>query len=302
MPTLAGGGTLPTIGLTSSENEFITSVLNTSSSGQTIAVQQVAPVASIVQGAAEVLIGNIRTTNVSNSVVAATGGTGDVVQVTVPTGGSGSVTNLVIDNSIQNIVLSGTSENQISTVFAGSNTSLVVADAGSNFLILDSNSTVGATIVSGVGNDSIIGGGGNDQVRLGDAGIANGGGGADTLIGGTGFATLGGGGGADSIVAASGGGVMIGEAGNDTLTAGAGNDIIIFQPGDGSDRVVGFDPTKDTLAFASVNYGAGGTLDLSSLISNATVSGGNTVLTLPDGSTITVVGVTGININWFTVK
>lgn len=302
MPTLSGGGTLPTIGLTASENQFVTDVLSTISSGQPMSVVQVAPTSTVVEQASEVLIGNIRTTNISNSVVTATGGTGDVVQVAVPAGGSGSVNNIIIDNSIQNVVVSGTSENQISTVFAGSNTNLVVADAGSNFLILDSNSTVGATIVSGVGNDSILGGGGNDQVRLGDAGIANGGGGADTLIGGTGSATLGGGGGADSIVAASGGGVMIGEAGNDTLVAGAGNDIIIFQPGDGSDRVVGFDPTKDTLAFASTNYGAGGTLDLISLINNATVSGGNTILTLPDGSTITVAGVTGININWFTVK
>lgn len=302
MPTLPGGGTVPTIGLTSSENDFITTVLTTQSSGQSIAIQQVAPTATIVEQASEVLIGNIRTTNISNSAITSTGGAGDLVQVTVPTGSSGSVTNMVVDNTVQNLVFTGTSENQILSVFAGMNTTLVVGDAGSNFIIGNSNSTLAMTIMGGVGNDSVIGGGGNDSVRLGEFGVANGGNGADTLIGGTGSATLGGGGGADSIVAASGGGVMIGEAGNDTLAAGAGNDIIIFQPGDGSDQVVGFDPTKDTLAFASTNYGAGGSLDLISLINNATVSGGNTVLTLPDGSTITVVGVTNINLSWFTVK
>lgn len=55
------------------------------------------------------------------------------------------------------------------------------------------------------------------------------------------------------------------------------------------------------LGFTSTNYG-GKSLDLASLISNATVSNGNTILTLPDGSTVTVQGATGVNVSWFTSK
>ncbi len=302
MATLTGGATVATIGLTATENQFIASVLNTQSSGQTVVLQPITLTPTVVTGASEVLIGNIRSTNITNSVITSTGAANELVQITAPSGGSGSISNVVIDDRVQNIVLSGTSNNQVVSLFAGTGTSLIVGDAGSSFVVGNANSTVALTVVGGVGNDSIIGGGGNDQVQLGEFGVANGGAGADTLIGGTGSSTLGGGAGADSIVAGAGGGVMLGEAGNDTLVAGAGNDIIVFQPGAGSDRVVGFDPTKDTLAFSSINYGAGGTLDLLSLINNATVSGGNTVLTLPDGSTITLVGVTNINLSWFTVK
>lgn len=289
------------MGLTSTENQFVTQVLTNSSSGQSIGVSVVAPTAQVVQNAAEVLIGNIRTTNVSNALVTSTGGPNTVTQVSVPQQGSGAVTNLVVDNTVTNVVLTGTQNNQVVSLFAGSNTSLVVGDVGSNFIVTDAASTRDITIVSGAGNDSILGGGGSDNLQAGGDSIINGGAGNDTLIGGAGSSTLGGGGGADSITAGAGGSYIIGEAGNDTLVGGSGKDVFIFGPGDGSDRIVNFNPAQDTLAFTTTNY-TGGTLDLASLISNATISGGNTVLTLPDGSTLTVVGVTGVNINWFTAK
>lgn len=316
MTTLAGGVQIATQGMSVEDNNALTAILNQRNSGATptiltfsagslSGVVATLPPETTVDGipqASTILLGNVRVSEVSNvNIVSSDTVIGGISVVdTSAVTKSGAVTNLVVDNNISSVVLNGTQNNSVSVLFGGTNTSVVAGDAGSNFVVL-SNNTAGATVVSGVGNDSILGGSGGDNFRLGDSGVANGGSGADTLIGGIGSATLGGGAGADSIVAGAGGGYLVGEAGTDTLVGGAGKDVAIFSPGDGNDTFVGFDPTQDTLAFASVRYD-GGTLDINALIQNATVTGGNTILTLPDGSTITVVGATGINLNWFTIK
>lgn len=299
MVTIAGGNTIATVGLTAAENTTLSNLLQSTFSTAPVQQQTVTVTAPpVVQS---VTIGTFDATSITNTVVAPTT-SGGVVVAEIPTSVTtvaGSVNNLVIDTSASGVVLQGSSASSLTGVVlsggASSNTSLVVGNAGSS-IIDGSQSTKNLTVVAGAGSDTIVSGSGNDQVSLGEFGIANGGSGADTIVGGTGSTTIGGGVGSDSIVAGSGGGVFIGEVGNDTLVAGTGKDIFIYRSGDGNDSITGFNPAQDTLGFAISG------VDITSIISNATVSGGNTTITLPDGSTITLAGVTGINVNWFTIK
>jgi Ca2+-binding RTX toxin-like protein len=122
-----------------------------------------------------------------------------------------------------------------------------------------------------VGNTSVIelfGQGGDDTIALDEAQGALpaaqifGGGGNDTLIGGSGADLLFGGSGNDALLGKGGNDQLFGGDGNDVLTGGvgddqvfgqAGNDRMIWNPGDGSDLFEGGDG-NDT---AEVNGGNG---------------------------------------------
>lgn len=300
MATLAGGTTIQTLGLTDAENTFVSNVLQTNFPGATTPTNQAVIVDVARTNSTNTLFGTFRADAVQSAAINPTNSGISIVDLSGGTPNNNTVTNLVADDTTQAIFVTGTSSttNTISVVFGGASTNTVVTDAGSQFVAL--TGPTNATVVSGTGNDSILGGGGNDRLQSGGDSVINGGSGNDTIIGGTGVATLGGGAGADSIVAAEGGSYLIGEAGNDTLVGRAGNDVFIYTSGGGSDTIVNFDPTRDTLAFTTSSDLPGSSL--LTLINNATVSGGNTILTLADGSTITVTGVTGVNVNWFTVK
>jgi Ca2+-binding RTX toxin-like protein len=317
MATLPGGVTVSTQGITQQDMQQLTSAL--SNVGGTITKEtQTLTSSSITTNtlAAPITLGNTTVSSVGTVAVNGSGsGTGNTLVAVdlsatpagTSTGGGTVVTNVVADSSLTSIVLTGTSSGNTTALFldASSGGKVIAGDSGNNFLVLSGSGTVGTgtnTVIAGIGNDSVIGSNTSDVISSsGGNDIINGGSGNDTITAGTGDATLGGGGGNDSLVAGSGNSIMIGESGNDTLVAGAGKDVMIFSPGSGNDTIVGFDPTKDTIAFAGTNY-SGGTLDLASVIQNAVVAGGNTTLNLPDGTTITVQGVTGININWFTAK
>lgn len=300
MATLSGGQTIASVGLTAAENQQISTILQTiTEAPQTVTVSSTSGTTVELPSDSSVLMGSFRTTSVDNQTITNTSGT-PITVINTSAASSGSITNLIVDSSTTSALITGTGTGSVIGFIGGINTTVVVGDAGTQFIDM-SQSTKNATIVSGTGNDSIIGGFGNDQVQLGDFGVANGGTGADTLIGGTGSATLGGGAGADSIVAATGGGVIIGEIGNDSLAAGAGKDIFIYRQGDGSDSITGFNAAADTLAFDNSILTAQG-WTLNDVIARATVTGGNTVINLPDGSTITLAGVTGLNVSWFTIK
>eukprot|EP01092_Planopodium_desertum_P006291 TRINITY_DN2603_c0_g1_i1.p1 TRINITY_DN2603_c0_g1~~TRINITY_DN2603_c0_g1_i1.p1 ORF type:complete len:305 (+),score=67.12 TRINITY_DN2603_c0_g1_i1:137-1051(+) len=304
MATIPGGGTIDTIGTTDLENQTLTTILTTDFSTAPVTKVGVdignSQKADVVPNATT--IGTFDVLSATNTILTATT-PGEVVVANVTGAATGSVNNVVVDSNAGGVFVQGTSAGSITAVIAADNskTTLVVGDAGTQFIDM-SRSTANTTIVSGVGNDSVVGGFGNDQVQLGEFGMANGGGGADTLIGGLGSATLGGGGGSDSIVASSGGSFLIGESGNDTMVGGAGKDVFIYTSNGGNDVISGFDPTQDTLGLANFADIAAAGQGLIDIINGATVSGGNTILTMPDGSTITVAGVTGINISWFTNK
>ncbi|MBJ7413868.1 MAG: hypothetical protein JHC88_00095 [Niveispirillum sp.] len=302
MATISGGQTIATVGTTAEENNQLSNLLQTTFSNVTsITSTEVVPTsANTVTLPTPTLLGTFEATSIVTQAVSASSAGGVAVVNTDKSGSSSgnSLTNLIVDSNAGAVIFSGSGNANTVTGMVlptGGTTSLIVGNAGSQ-IVDGSRSTVNTTIFTGTGNDTVVTGSGSDSIKIGDIGIANGGAGADTLIGGTGTATLGGGLGADSIVAATGGGVIIGEVGNDSLVAGAGKDVFVYRTGDGNDAITGFNPAADTLALAISG------VDLTSIISNATVSGGNTIITMPDGSTITLAGVTGINVNWFTIK
>lgn len=305
MATLSGGQTIATVGVTAQENTQITQILQSTFSSSTVVNTQVnTSTGGSTVPTQPLTFGTFDVTSVSNVVLAPSSNNSVVIaNVSSAPTTTGSVTNLVVDSSAGSVVIQGTAAGTVTGLIlpSGGGASLVVGDAGTQ-VIDGSRSTSNQTIVTGVGNDTVVAGSGNDSVTLGDFGVANGGNGADTLIGGLGSATLGGGGGADSIVASSGGGVLIGESGNDTMVGGAGKDVFIYTSSGGNDVISGFDPANDTLGLANFNDISAAGLSLQDIINRATVSGGNTILTMPDGSTITIAGVTGVNVNWFTMK
>lgn len=144
------------------------------------------------------------------------------------------------------------------------------------------------TIDGGVGNDSVLGGDGLDSL-IGNAGNDSlwGEVGNDVIYGGANSDRLYGGVGNDRIYGGSHGDVIYGDAGDDTLDGGADGDVFVFLPGFGNDQIDGFSIAQDRLNISALP-------DINSLaeFQAAAVSfGGNTVLTLADGSSIYMVGV-----------
>ncbi len=310
MVTVVGGSTITSSGLTPDQLKTASTLLSqqvstgSSYTDTKLGASGGAPIATVPLQAT-VTMGNLSTNTVRTSNIDAPTGSSStaVVSVDANTGGAtGVLTNVGVGDKVGGVVVGGTGDNNVTAViFNASSVSKTAIGSGNNeFFVLDSTSGSNS-IYAGSGSDTVLGGSSSDTISANGTAIINGGAGSDTIVGGTGFSTLGGGAGDDWIVAGSGGSLIIGETGNDSLVAGAGKDVFIFRPGDGNDTISGFDPSQDTIGFSTTNYGSG-TLDLVSLMSNAKVSGGNTILTLPDGSTITVVGQTGANINWFTSK
>src|SRR5438874_652029 len=158
------------------------------------------------------------------------------------------------------------------------------------------------------GNYGLVDGAGNDRIFLGDGSESVGGALGDTLAGGTGVnqfldghlgnqsilggtagtATIGGGPG-DTIRAGGGGSALIGFAGgNETLwdngSTTTGHDSVSTFSQAGGDRV-SLNSATDTIA---------------NVVGTASTSGGNTTVTLHDGSTITFIGISGVNNTFFT--
>ncbi len=138
---------------------------------------------------------------------------------------------------------------------------------------------------AGFGSDSVFGAGGDDSIEAGAGNDSlKGGNGADTLAGGTGRDKLGGGKGKD---------MLDGGDGNDTLNGGGGSDTIIG--GDGSDKMFGgagndviFGGAGDTIMGGAGDDTAIFTGSLDSL---EELSGGKTLITFTDGSTVIVKGI-----------
>ncbi|WP_323798270.1 DUF4347 domain-containing protein [Nisaea sp.] len=145
------------------------------------------------------------------------------------------------------------------TVFGGNDNDVVYGNKGND------------TLSGGENDDLLYGGQGND--------IIYGNSGNDTLAGNIGNDTLYGGQGADYLAGDSGADLLIGNAGDDTLVGGDGADTFLFTAGGGNDQVNDFQSGTDSLQFDS------------GLTYTAAESAGNTVLTLSDGGTVTLIGV-----------
>jgi Ca2+-binding RTX toxin-like protein len=126
-------------------------------------------------------------------------------------------------------------------------------------------------VLSGrAGDDTLDAGSGDDKLYGGD--------GDDWLAGEDGDDTLDGGGGDDRLY---------GGAGDDTLSGGLGSDTFIFDAGFGNDIITDFIHGLDELKF----YGASGELLSSTNISETQNEDGDSVLTVSDGSSVTLSGV-----------
>lgn len=145
------------------------------------------------------------------------------------------------------------------------------------------------TVRGGDDADWVRGGQGNDIV-YGDAGDdphLNGNLGDDYVFGGTGNDTCYGGQGNDVLNGQDGNDFLSGDLGNDTLTGGAGADRFYFGVNQGADVITDFSIAQgDKIALA-----AGTTY-------NTSVSGGNTIIGLAGGGSITVQGVALSGSDW----
>jgi hypothetical protein len=103
----------------------------------------------------------------------------------------------------------------------------------------------------------------------------------------------------DMLVAGPGNETLTGLGGNDTFQAGTGNDSFTGVPGGndytfingqsgGSDTISGFG-SGDQLTLEGYEKDA-----LENALKNATVSGGSTIIELPDDTSITFIGVTNL--------
>jgi Ca2+-binding RTX toxin-like protein len=124
-------------------------------------------------------------------------------------------------------------------------------------------------LIASEGNDTLDGGAGNDNL-VGKSGSDNliGNTGNDNLIANSGNDTLTGSAGNDILAGGSGSDTLIGGASSDTLTGGAGADRFTFNSRtEGSDRIVDFNVTDDTIAVSASGFG--GSLTVGGAISSA---------------------------------
>jgi Ca2+-binding RTX toxin-like protein len=194
----------------------------------------------------------------------------------------------------------------------------------------------GNETIGGAPGDTITGGsGGNEFIdgARGNQSIVGGSGGNETIWGGAGDTIQGGSGGNETIAGVSGetitGGAantfFDGTSGNESIIAGSGNstiwggahDTIQGASGSGS-ALMGFAGGNETLwdngttssghdSVSTFSQAGGDRVSLNSatdtianVVGTASTSGGNTTVTLHDGSTITFIGISSINNTFFT--
>lgn len=164
----------------------------------------------------------------------------------------------------------------------------VIRGAAGNDVVMGANGTGDLTdgndsIYGGVGQDTMQGNSGNDLI-YGGTGAADSLDGADLIFSGTGNDTVFGNAGNDTVYGGPGDDVLNGSLGADTFVfaAGSGNDTICFEnagaaPGDLIQLATGI----NGLAIFSA----------SDVLSHITYSGGNAVIDLGSGNSITVLGI-----------
>jgi hypothetical protein len=150
------------------------------------------------------------------------------------------------------------------TLASGSGLSILVGGGGGDLLV-----------ASGAANDTMVAGGGNETL---------------TGSGATGSLVLFGGPGNDVLIGGTGNDLFIAEPGNATMTGGGGTNSYVFIATPGTTRtdvITDFNPNQDAIGL--FGYGAEPGADAAALAS-ATSAGGNTVVTLSDGTSIVMVG------------
>jgi len=179
--------------------------------------------------------------------------------------GSGYGEDILYGNQGSDLVFGG---GGMDTLYGGQDADTVRGDNDNDFVY----GNKGNDTLSGGENDDVLFGGQNDDIVYGNTGN-------DSLNGNLGNDTLFGGQGNDLISGQAGDDRLAGNKGDDTLIGGDGADTFVFQFGGGNDRVEDFQAGTDSLEFQS------------GLTYTASENAGSTVLTLSDGGTVTLVGV-----------
>jgi Ca2+-binding RTX toxin-like protein len=214
---------------------------------------------------------------------------------------TGNGNNTVYAGTGNNTIITGTGNN---VVGLGVGNNLVYAQGNDTLIAGSGNQTIGAgagtvNMFAGTGHSTLIGGSGNDQIFLqnGSGNVAVAGTGHTTIVGGTGSNTFIGGNASTSnalIFGGTGNETIFGGAGHETMYGGGGSNLFAFTAGaslGGGNNVIGdFNVTKDHLGF--LGYGSA-----SQILANSTVVGGSTVISLTDGTKITLVGITNLTTN-----
>jgi Ca2+-binding RTX toxin-like protein len=161
---------------------------------------------------------------------------------------------------------------------------------GSLVKLASSATTMYGSNIAATG-DFLVGSSANDVIR----GLA----GADTIYGGAGADTIYGGAGADNIIGGAGNDLMYG--GNSSADDGAIDTFkYTYNTNEGNDLIVGFNNAQDIINISGV-AGTDAAAKYAAAVVSVTAVGGNTVVALTSGTTITLVGVTsGIDVNDFT--
>jgi ELWxxDGT repeat protein len=247
-------------------------------------------------------------------------------------GGSGSAT--VFGGTGGGVVAGGSAGRNILVAVSGNTTLLgggsddtVVGGGGSALLALQPGGVgfggAGTTTVFG-GGDTLVGGGGsNVMVGDGDGGDTMfGGSGQSTMFAGSGDATMVGGSGRTVMVAGPGTDLLVGGPGAVTAFGGSGSDVFFATGGGGTDISAGTGPAEVVLGAGAttVTGGSGPDLyDVTNGVSDGGIdviagfkvgtdhlrlfgygpaapqfSGGNAVISLSDGTTITLLGISSL--------
>jgi Ca2+-binding RTX toxin-like protein len=182
------------------------------------------------------------------------------------------------------------------TVVAGSGTTTIYGNTGGG--VYEAGTAGNSLLVAGVGATTLFG------AANGDALYARGSA-SDVLVAGAGIETLTGGGatgnnqyfagpGGDLIGAGAGQDTIIAGTGNDTMYAGTGPDAFDFINGQagGADYIGNFNIGTDAVNL--FGYDAGDGSAAAAAFAGRVFDNGNTIVTLPDRTTITFIGVTNL--------
>jgi Ca2+-binding RTX toxin-like protein len=180
----------------------------------------------------------------------------------------------------------------LDTIYGGAGHELITGGSGPNVIYGGSGRE---TIDGGAGHDLITGGSGPDVIYGGRHDTIQGGTGANTIYGGAGHELITGGSGYNLIVGGSGHETIDGGAGNNMIQVGSGPILVQDSGVTGHDTVVGFDTAHgDKIGFEGENKSS-----IDNVVATANENGGNTTISLPDGSTMTLVGITHIDHTFF---
>jgi Ca2+-binding RTX toxin-like protein len=212
-------------------------------------------------------------------------------------GGKGP--DLIFGGSGRDLIFGGRSDDTISggsgpdTIFGGAGRDLITGGNGPDLIYGGKGND---TIQGGSGPDTIYGGGNGDLITAGTGpDLIYGGKGNDTIQAGSGPDTIYGGGGNDTVIGGSGPETIDGGSGHNQILLGSGPTLLQDSGSAGHDTVVGFDVAQgDRIGFEGENNRS-----IDQAVATANEHGGNTTITLPDGSTMTLVGITHIDHTFF---